>query len=235
MDPDQGHVLVVDDDPIVREVLQRYLLREGFQVTAACDGAEALDAVHESDPDLVLLDLMLPRIDGLEVFRRLRADSETERTAVIMLTAKGGETDRIVGLESGADDYVSKPFSPREVVARVRAVLRRTQPAEDADDSLDPIVFGRITIDPAAREVTIGGREAQLTPKEFELLYLFARNPRVAFSRVRLLDEIWDVAYDGDPSTVTVHIRRLRQKIEHDPSEPRHLVTVWGAGYRFEP
>lgn len=235
MDPGQGHVLVVDDDPIVREVLQRYLLREGFQVTAAADGAAALDAVHASGPDLVLLDLMLPRIDGLEVFRRLRADAQTERTAVIMLTAKGGETDRIVGLESGADDYVSKPFSPREVVARVRAVLRRTQPAPDGDDSPEPIAFGEITIDPAAREVTIGDREAQLTPKEFDLLHLFARNPRVAFSRVRLLDEIWDVSYDGDPSTVTVHIRRLRQKIERDPSQPRHLVTVWGAGYRFEP
>ncbi len=234
MDPDQGHVLVVDDDPIVREVLQRYLLREGFQVTAASDGAAAIEAVHETGPDLVVLDLMLPRIDGLEVFRRLRADAETERTAVIMLTAKGGETERIVGLESGADDYVSKPFSPREVVARVRAVLRRTQSSRKSTAVSGPLVFGEIEIDSAAREVKVGGRSAQLTPKEFELLHLFASNPRVAYSRVRLLDEIWDVAYDGDPSTVTVHIRRLRQKIERDPSRPEHLVTVWGAGYRFE-
>jgi DNA-binding response OmpR family regulator len=229
----EAKVLVVDDDPIVRDVLERYLSREGFAVTCAGDGATALDACSVATPDLIVLDLMLPRIDGLEVFRRLRQAEHPP--AVIMLTARGQETDRIVGLDSGADDYVAKPFSPREIVARCRAVLRRTRAAKPAPERPEPLVFDGLRIDPGAHEVRVEGEVIDLTPKEFELLHFFARNPRIAFSRLQLLDDVWDVAYDGDPSTVTVHIRRLREKIERDPSRPERLVTVWGAGYRFEP
>jgi len=226
-------VLVVDDDPIVREVLERYLAREGFAVTAAADGREALEAFDSVRPDLVLLDLMLPRVDGFEVFRKIRARDHS--TAVIMLTARGQETDRIVGLESGADDYVSKPFSPRELIARVRAVLRRTGEHAVVGAVEERLSFDGLAVDPAAREARLDGTAIALTPKEFDLLLHFVRNPRIAFSRNQLLDQLWDVAYDGDPSTVTVHVRRLRQKIEPDPSNPSWLVTVWGSGYRFEP
>lgn len=229
----QERVLVVDDDPIVREVLERYLAREGFAVTAAADGREALEAFDSVRPDLVLLDLMLPRVDGFEVFRKIRARDHS--TAVIMLTARGQETDRIVGLESGADDYVSKPFSPRELIARVRAVLRRTGEHAVVGAVEERLSFGGLAVDPAAREARLDGTAIALTPKEFDLLLHFVRNPRIAFSRNQLLDQLWDVAYDGDPSTVTVHVRRLRQKIEPDPSNPSWLVTVWGSGYRFEP
>jgi len=231
----EGHVLVVDDDPIVRDVLQRYLAREGFGVTSVGDGPAALEAVAADRPDLILLDLMLPRMDGFEVFRRLRTSDDS--TAVIMLTARGQETDRVVGLESGADDYVAKPFSPREVVARVRAVLRRTGEGHGAQPAEPPprLTFSGLEIDPGAREVVVEGAAVALTPREFDLLHFLAQQPRIAFSRTRLLDELWDVAYNGDPSTVTVHVRRLREKIEADPSHPERLVTVWGAGYRFEP
>ena len=228
-----GSVLVVDDDPIVRDVLRRYLAREGFAVSSAADGEAALDAVAAARPDLILLDLMLPRIDGFEVFRRLR--SAGDPPAVIMLTARGQETDRVVGLDSGADDYVAKPFSPREVIARVRAVMRRSAPAGAAVAAPATISVGDLEIDPGAREARLGGEPVSLTPREFDLLLFFAERPRFVFSRTQLLDELWDIAYDGDPSTVTVHIRRLREKIEDDPSHPRRLVTVWGAGYRFEP
>jgi DNA-binding response OmpR family regulator len=234
MSHDGGSVLVVDDDPIVRDVLERYLAREGFAVTSAADGRAAIEALEGALPDLIVLDLMLPLIDGAEVFRRVRAREAS--TAVIMLTARGEETDRIVGLRSGADDYVAKPFSPREVAARCQAVLRRTRAPETPSATPDPpLEFGELRIEPEAREVTVSGRPVALTPREFELLCFFARNPRIAFERTQLLDELWDVAYSGDPSTVTVHVRRLREKIEADPSEPRHLVTVWGSGYRFEP
>lgn len=226
------HVLVVDDDPIVRDVLGRYLTREGFEVSMSADGGDAINAFDRIRPDLILLDLMLPSLDGFEVFRRVR--SRGFDTPVIMLTARGDETDRVVGLESGADDYVSKPFSPREVVARVRAVLRRGQETGAQDTSQETVEHGALRIDPGAHEATLDGAPLPLTPKEFELLHFLARNPRVAFSRARLLDEVWDVAYHGDPSTVTVHVRRLREKIETNPSEPERLVTVWGAGYRFE-
>ena len=234
----ERRVLVVDDKPIVREVLERYLRRDGFEVTTAVDGEDALAAFESSRPDLVVLDLMLPRIDGLEVFRRIRR--HRQGTAVIMLTARGEETDRLVGLEMGADDYVAKPFSPREIVARVRAVLRRTEPGRSEDASgrrphRPPTEIAGLRIDEDAKQVTVGGREITLTPKEFDLLSFFAANPRTAFSRNQLLEELWDLAYDGDASTVTVHIRRLREKVERDPSNPRHLVTVWGAGYRFDP
>jgi DNA-binding response OmpR family regulator len=181
---------------------------------------------------LVVLDLMLPRIDGFEVFRRIRAEAQSP---VIMLTARGAETERIVGLELGADDYVAKPFSPSEVVARVRAVLRRARHPGSDDAGEDSLRFDGLEIDPRAREVRVRGRPVALTPKEFDLIRLMASQPRRVFSRWQLLDQVWDVAFEGDPSTVTVHIRRLREKIEQDPSDPRHLQTVWGAGYRFEP
>ena len=223
-------VLVVDDEPIVRDVLERYLVRDGFEVTSACDGEEALAAFATSDPDLVVLDLMLPQVDGIEVFNRIRKRSNTP---VIMLTARGHEADRIVGLEIGADDYVTKPFSPREIVARVRSVLRRTGARQAVDGQA--LVFDNLELDPAARRVRVHGDEVPLTPKEFDLLHLLASSPGTAFSRTALLDELWDFAFDGDPSTVTVHIRRLREKVEDRPSEPRHIVTVWGSGYRFDP
>jgi DNA-binding response OmpR family regulator len=227
---ERATVLVVDDEPIVRDVLVRYLRQEGFAVRTAADGESALAEFADAEPDLVLLDLMLPRVDGLEVFRRIRV---ADGTPVIMLTARGEETDRVVGLELGADDYVGKPFSPREVVARVKAVLRRAEDAVGRSDAT--LRFEGLEIDPRTREVRVDGRPVVLTPKEFDVLHLLASSPRTVFSRLQLLDALWDVAFDGDPSTVTVHVRRLREKIEADPSEPRRLVTVWGAGYRFEP
>jgi DNA-binding response OmpR family regulator len=227
----EARVLVIDDEPMVRDVLSRYLAQGGFEVEAAPDGERALAAFEMRRPDLVLLDLMLPRVDGFEVFRRIRAQAESP---VIMITARGQTTDRIVGLEVGADDYVSKPFSPAEVVARVRAVLRRASIAQPG--STDEVLrFDDLELDRRSREVRVAGARVQLTPKEFELLYFLAARPRTVFSRLQLLDELWDVAFAGDPATVTVHIRRLREKIESDPSSPTRLVTVWGAGYRFEP
>jgi two-component system response regulator ResD len=227
-----ARVLVVDDEPMVRDVLSRYLTREGFTVEAASDGESAIAALDSARPDLVLLDLMLPRIDGLEVFRRIRGRGN-DRTAVIMLTAKTEEADRVVGLELGADDYVTKPFSPREVVARVKAVLRRAGTGLESPDST--LAFGDLLIDARRREAHLGDRPVRLTPKEFDLLHLMASTPGRVFTRLELLEELWDFAFDGDPATVTVHLRRLRQKIEDDPSSPRRLVTVWGVGYRFDP
>jgi two-component system, OmpR family, phosphate regulon response regulator PhoB len=227
-----ARVLVVDDEPMVRDVLSRYLERNGFDVDAVADGERALEAFDARRPDLVLLDLMLPRVDGFEVFRRIRARGDSP---VIMITARGETTDRIVGLEVGADDYISKPFSPGEVVARVRSVLRRTAAGESRGESEEVLAFTGLELDPRSREVRVAGAPLSLTPKEFDLLLHFASNPRTVFSRLQLLDEVWDVAFDGDPATVTVHIRRLREKIEADPSHPRRLVTVWGVGYRFEP
>jgi DNA-binding response OmpR family regulator len=225
-----ARVLVVDDEEMVCDVLARYLERDGFSVDTAGDGAAALDLIARQQPDLVLLDLMLPRIDGFEVFRRIR---HGRAPAVIMLTARGEETDRIVGLELGADDYVTKPFSPKEVVARVKAVLRRSARSSRPPDG--PLAFGDLRIDPAAREVTRDGERVRLTPKEFDVLHLLASNPGTVLSRIDILEELWDFAFDGDPATVTVHVRRLREKIEPDPSAPRHLITVWGSGYRFDP
>jgi len=229
---DQARVLVVDDEPMVRDVLARYLERSGFAVEAVPDGERALACFEARPPDLVLLDLMLPRIDGFEVFRRIRAQGDSP---VIMITARGQTTDRIVGLETGADDYVSKPFSPAEVVARVRSVLRRTAVAPEPARTQEPLRFDDLEVDPRSRKVHTGGRKVLLTPKEFDLLHFLAAHPRRVFSRLQLLDELWDMAFDGDPATVTVHIRRIREKIESDPSDPRRLVTVWGIGYRFEP
>jgi DNA-binding response OmpR family regulator len=228
----EATVLIVDDEPLVREILARYLSREGFSVSTASDGLQALERWQAEPPDLVLLDLMLPEVNGLEVFRRAR---ETDDTPVIMLTAKGEEADRLVGLEIGADDYVTKPFSPREVVARVRAVLRRSARGGELHPPATPLRFGDICVDARRREVRRGDRPVALTRREFELFLLLASNPGTAFSRAELLDRVWDFAWAGDSSTVTVHIRRLREKLEMDPSSPRHLVTVWGVGYRFDP
>jgi DNA-binding response OmpR family regulator len=229
--PAEARVLVVDDEPIVRDVLSRYLSREGFEVEVAADGQAALDVIEAIRPELIVLDLMLPGIDGLEVLRRIRSQNGG---AVIMLTARGEEKDRVVGLELGADDYVAKPFSPREVVARVRAVLRRTRDTPVAGGQ-EILRFGELEIDPRTREAKVHGSRVELTPKEFDLLHLMASSPRTVFNRLYLLDELWDASFEGDPSTVTVHVRRLREKIESNPANPRHLITVWGVGYRFEP
>jgi DNA-binding response OmpR family regulator len=221
-------VLVVDDEPMVRDVLERYLTAEGFSVRMAADGEEALARIGEGLPDLVLLDLMLPKVDGYEVLSRIRDQGSTP---VIMLTARGEETDRIVGLDLGADDYVTKPFSPREVVARVRAVLRRSGTAIDEE----PLRYGDLEIDGDRREARLRGTPVRLTRKEFDLLHHLASRPGVTLTRTQLLEDVWDFAWDGDSSTVTVHVRRLREKIEDDPSAPARIVTVWGVGYRFEP
>lgn len=223
-------VLVVDDEPIVREILSRYLEKDGFEVETAEDGEAAVSAFTKGRPDLVLLDLMLPRLDGFQVFERIRTLADTP---VIMLTAKTEEQDRIAGLEMGADDYVSKPFSPAEVVARVRAVLRRVEELSP-DDSAN-LEFGRLRIDGPGRRAYVDERLVELTPREFDLLFFMASNAGTVFTRLELLEELWDFAFYGDPATVTVHMRRLREKIENDPSDPRHIVTVWGTGYRFDP
>jgi two-component system response regulator ResD len=221
--------LVVDDEPIVRDVLSKYLVKDGFEVETSADGEAAIEAFERTAPDLVLLDLMLPKMDGFEVFTRIR---EKSQAPVIMLTAKGEEHDRIAGLEMGADDYVNKPFSPREVVARVRAVLRRAASRQEETNELS---FDGLRISGKSRQVFVEDRQVVLTPKEFDLLYFMATHPGEVFTRLNLLDELWDFAFYGDPSTVTVHIRRLREKIERDPSNPSHMVTVWGSGYRFDP
>jgi DNA-binding response OmpR family regulator len=230
-DHDRGSVLVVDDEPTIAEVVARYLERAGYRTRVAADGLEAIELASRDRPDLVVLDLMLPRIDGLEVMRRLREQAR-DRIAVILLTAKGEESDRVIGLRLGADDYVVKPFSPAELVARVDAVLRRIDTSPEHEN---PIELEGLTIDPSARRVYVRGEEAQLTQREFDLLLFLARHPGQAFSRNQLMDAVWQYSFYTDTSTVTVHIRRLRAKIEPDPAEPRHLQTVWGVGYRFQP
>jgi DNA-binding response OmpR family regulator len=222
-------VLVVDDEPIVREVVVRYLTREGHRTLEAGDGKTARVAIESLDPDLVVLDVMLPGTDGLELCRWIRSTSELP---VIMLTARGEEADRIVGLELGADDYVTKPFSPRELAARVHTVLRRTSRAEER---VERLTFGELTLERASRELRKGEREIRLTAKEFDVLWFLARNPRRVFSRDQLMSSVWGYASALDTGTVTVHIRRLREKIEDDPSAPKHLQTVWGVGYRLVP
>ncbi len=230
----RGSILVVDDEPTITEVVSRYLERAGYAVRVAGDGPEALRLAAESRPDLVVLDLMLPGMDGLEVMRRIRepANGGGRRVSVILLTAKGDPGDRILGLRLGADDYVAKPFSPAELVARVDAVLRRVDPTPEREE---PIVFDGLEVDPAGRRVTVRGEEAQLTVREYDLLAHFVRHPGQAFSRDQLMDSVWQYSFYSDTSTVTVHIRRLRSKIEHDPSTPTRLQTVWGVGYRFQP
>jgi DNA-binding response OmpR family regulator len=222
-------VLVVDDEPIVREVVVRYLKREGYRTLEAGDGDRARELVERFSPNLVVLDLMLPGMDGLSLCRWIRERSDLP---VIMLTARGEEADRIVGLELGADDYVTKPFSPRELATRVRAVLRRASPAPSRTENM---AFGELEIDVSTREVRRSGRLLRLTAKEFDLLWFLASHPRRVFSRDQLMDRVWGYEAAFDTGTVTVHIRRLREKIEQDPSRPHHLETVWGVGYRFVP
>jgi len=223
-------VLVVDDEPIVREVVVSYLRREGFRTLEAADGEEARRLLEQGDPGLVVLDLMLPGIDGLELCRWIRSRSDVP---VIMLTARGEETDRIVGLELGADDYVTKPFSPRELAARVRAVLRRADGNGDVRDRR--LEIGDLTIEAATREAAKGDTPLALTAREFDLLWFLASHPRRVFSREQLMDRVWGYSSAVDTGTVTVHVRRLRAKIESDPSRPKHLQTVWGVGYRLVP
>jgi DNA-binding response OmpR family regulator len=222
-------VLVVDDEPIVREVVVKYLEREGFRTLEAADGDRARELLERDPPGLVVLDVMLPGTDGLELCRWIRSQSDLP---VILLTAKGEEADRIVGLELGADDYVTKPFSPRELAARVRTVLRRSAPTGTTAERLS---FETLEIDAATREVLREGRHLRLTAKEFDLLYFLARHPRRVFSRNQLMARVWGYESALDTGTVTVHIRRLREKIEPDPSRPRFLETLWGVGYRFTP
>lgn len=232
-------ILVVDDEPTIREVVRRYLERDGYKVHEAADGRTALDILRSQPPDLMVLDIMLPGIDGLSITRRLRdTDGQglliTEREVpIIILTARTGERDRIQGLELGADDYVTKPFSPQELVARVRAVLRRTHPASGTSTER-PLEFEHLRIDPRTREVTVNGQPVMLTAKEFDLLWFFASHTRQVFSRDQLLDQVWGYSFYGDPSTVTVHVRRLREKIEPDAANPTFIQTVWGVGYKFE-
>ena len=220
-------VLVVDDEPIVREVVVRYLEREGYTTLEASDGERARILLESEPPDLVVLDVMLPGTDGLELCRWIRSRSELP---VILLTARGEEADRIVGLELGADDYVTKPFSPRELAARVRTVLRRAAPAVETDERL---AFEGLELDAGTREVRKDGEELKLTAKEFDLLWFLASNPRKVFSRDQLMSRVWGYEAALDTGTVTVHVRQLREKIEDRPSHPRFLQTVWGVGYRF--
>lgn len=223
-------VLVVDDEPMVREVVANYLQRDGFSVHSVADGGEALEAVASAQPDLVILDVMLPSVDGLTLLRQLREKSDVP---VILLTARGGEADRVLGLELGADDYVPKPFSPRELAARVRSVLRRSTPPEPEQGVRE---YGDLAIDTVKRTVTLRGEEVTLTRREFELLAFLAASPGQVFSRGQLLEHVWDSSSEWqDPATVTVHVRRLRQKLEDDPEDPTRIVTVWGVGYRFQP
>jgi DNA-binding response OmpR family regulator len=234
-------ILIVDDEAPIREVVTLYLQRAGFTVRQAADGRAALRELTAALPDLIILDVMLPEVDGLEITRRLRREGATP---IILLTARREEADRIEGLELGADDYVVKPFSPQELVSRVRAVLRRVQGAERLGDgrgsgqgerARPALAFGPLVIDAAARTVKFHGREAALTAKEFDLLWLLATHPDRVFNREQLLAEVWGETDYIDASTVTVHVRRLREKLEANPSAPRYIQTVWGVGYRFSP
>jgi DNA-binding response OmpR family regulator len=222
-------VLIVDDEPIVRDVVARYLKREGFDTLEADDGDVARRLIETEAPELVLLDVMLPGTDGLALCRWIRSRGDLP---VIMLTARGEEADRIVGLELGADDYVTKPFSPRELVARVRTVLRRSAPVATPGTRLE---FDELVLDSGTRDVYRGGSLLRLTAKEFDLLFFLASNPRQVFSRSQLMARVWGYEAALDTGTLAVHVRRLREKIEPDPSKPRHLETVWGVGYRFVP
>jgi len=225
-------ILMVEDEPSVGEVVSLYLRRAGYPVTVVQDGNQALDALQKQLPALVILDLMLPGLDGWEITRWIRERSDVP---IIMLTARSTEIDRIAGLEMGADDYVVKPFSPQELVSRVRAVLRRARSQPSEDGAGQTIVLGDLRIDPQERLASVQGEEKALTAKEFDLLLLMARHPRQVFTRAQLLEQVWGLAAYIDPGTVTVHIRRLREKIEPDPAHPRRLVTVWGVGYKLEP
>ncbi|GAW28129.1 response regulator [Carboxydocella sp. ULO1] len=229
-------ILLVDDDPLIVELVQFNLEKWGYQVLVARDGQEALKLARNEKPDLVILDLMLPVIDGLEVCRHLHDDPATRNIPIIMLTARGEETDKVLGLELGADDYMTKPFSPRELLARIKARLRRLSPAEEGKETGEKGISygeGEIMLFPEKYQVEVRGRKQSLTPKECELLQLLMTHPGRVFSRDYLLEKIWGYDYAGDTRTVDVHIRHLRMKIEADPANPRYLETVRGAGYRM--
>jgi len=231
-DPSHGTVLIVDDEPTIVEVVARYIERAGYETLEAADGLEALRLAELHGPDLIVLDVMLPGADGIEVMRRLH-EAPGKQVPVILLTARGEESDRLVGLRRGADDYVVKPFSPAELVARVDAVLRRVSPP--ADEAPPPIEVGPLRIDPAMRTVELDGEEISLTQREFDLLAYLGAHPGQVFSRDQLMDAVWDFPFYDDTSTVTVHVRRLRAKLGDDPSQPRFIETVWGVGYRLRP
>jgi DNA-binding response OmpR family regulator len=225
-------ILVVEDEPSLAEVVSLYVKRAGFQVQVAADGRQAMSILEKQIPDFVIMDIMLPEVDGISLTRWLR---DRSNVPIIMVTARREEVDRIAGLEMGADDYVVKPFSPQELVSRVRAVLRRIGRDQAEAESDRALSFDTITIDPRTRIVTVKESPIELTVKEFDMLYLLARHPRQVFTREQLLDRVWGGAEYIDPGTVTVHVRRLREKIEGNPSKPDHLLTVWGVGYKFEP
>ncbi len=228
----QKRILVVDDESSIRDVLTRYLEREGYRVEVAADGPGALHATAQMSPDLIVLDLMLPGLDGLEVCHRLRAQSAVP---IIMLTARDEEADKVRGFTTGADDYITKPFSPAELVLRVKAVLRRVDAAiTPAQAQGDLLRFGSLAIAPAYRRVEVAGRTIDLSAREFDLLLFLASHPGQVFTRNQLLQQVWDYDYYGDSSTVTVHISRLREKLEPDPTHPSYIKTVWGVGYKFE-
>ena len=226
------NILVVEDEPSIAEVVSLYMKRAGYVVTSAADGRQAMAAFEKLKPDLIILDLMLPEVDGLTLTRWVR---ERSNVPIIMLTARREEIDRIAGLELGADDYVVKPFSPQELVSRARAVLRRLERDPSGVENDRPVTHGNLVIDPSSRTLSINKKSISLTVKEFDLLYLLACNPRQVYTRDQLLQRIWGGAEYIDPGTVTVHIRRLREKVEQDPSAPTRLLTVWGVGYKFEP
>ncbi|MFQ5576203.1 MAG: winged helix-turn-helix domain-containing protein [Anaerolineae bacterium] len=227
---DKPRILVVDDEPNILEVVELYLQREGFAVSVAADGEAALAAIERDPPDLIILDLMLPKVGGLEITRLLQ---DAFHIPIIRLTAKSEEDDKIIGLEMGADDYVTKPFSPRELVTRVKVVLRRAGDRLSPEAKPQPLQFNQLTVDPATRLVTVAGNSVTLTAKEFDLLWFFASHPGRVFTRNQLLDHVWGYNFFGDASTVTVHVRRLREKIEADPTHPEYVLTVWGVGYKF--
>ncbi len=229
-------ITIIDDEVTIREVVRRYLELDGFTVAEAETGQQALALLRQTRADLVILDIMLPGIDGFAIARKLRHAPEYSGqyadTPIIMLTSRGDETDRLAGFEIGVDDYVVKPFSPRELVARVRAVLRRAGAKEEAAEK--PIVYRHLQIDPLQRSLMLNGQSITLTAREFDLIWLLARHPRQVFTREQLLNQVWGYEFYGDESTVTVHIRRLREKIETDPANPTFIQTVWGVGYKFE-
>jgi len=225
-------ILVVEDEASIAEVVSLYLKRAGYNVQIALDGRQALNILEKQIPDFVILDLMLPEVDGLSLTRWLRDRSDVP---IIMLTARREEIDRIAGLELGADDYVVKPFSPQELVSRVRAVMRRLGREQGEAENDRSLSFNNLSIDPKSRVVIVKESQIELTAKEFDMLYLLARHPKQVFTREQLLERIWGGAQYIDPGTVTVHVRRLREKIEEDASKPTRLLTVWGVGYKFEP
>jgi len=224
-------ILVIEDDKDIVELVRYNLEKDGFQVGTAADGATGLSQLRKSLPDLLVLDLMLPKLSGLEICKEVRKDVTLNRLPILILTAKGEEADRIVGLELGADDYVTKPFSPRELVARVKALLRRTEPVSSAEK---PIEIGELRIDPAAYRVTRDGHAVTMSTLEFRLLYFLATRPNRVFTRDQLLDGVWGTDRFVTPRSVDVYVRRLREKIESDPQRPAYMKTIRGAGYLFE-